>query len=91
MSTVDVMGQLEKLAASNPQKLNWRTSIVDLLKLLGQDSTLGARKRLAQQLGYPGVPNGSAEMNIWLHQRVIEKYIQGRGSLDKALPAQSAS
>jgi len=61
------------------------------LKLLGQDSTLGAHKRLAQQLGYPGVPNGSAEMNFWLHQLVIERFIEGRDTLDKALPAQSAS
>jgi hypothetical protein len=55
------------------QNLNWRESIVDLLKLIGQDSSLPARERMAAQLGYHGAYNGSAEMNIWLHQKVMER------------------
>src|SRR5690606_13359854 len=71
---VDVVAQLEQKAASNPQKLNWRTSIVDLLKLLDLDSSLGARKELATELGCP--PNlmvDSAQMNMWLHKAVLAK------------------
>jgi hypothetical protein len=71
---------LEKLAAdldvaaiANKEKLDWRNSIVDLMKLTGQDSSLDARKRLAQELGYQGALDGSAEMNIWLHQKVMER------------------
>lgn len=64
---------LDASAAVNPEKLDWRNSIVDLMKLTGQDSSLEARKRLAQELGYTGALDGSAEMNIWLHHRVMEK------------------
>ena len=71
-------------AKAMKEKLNWQESIVDLLKLLNLDSSLGARKRLAQQLGYDGTLNGSAEMNIWLHKKVIEKYIQHEGNVAQA-------
>jgi hypothetical protein len=86
MSTVDVMGQLEKLAASNPQKLNWRTSIVDMLKLLGMDSSLTARKNLAVELGCPADKLGdSAQMNTWLHKKVLEKVAENGGNVPKDL------
>ncbi|HWC02012.1 MAG TPA: DUF3597 domain-containing protein [Methylomirabilota bacterium] len=68
VALVDVVAQLERRAAANPQKLNWRTSIVDLLKLLEIDSSFGARKELATELGCPAELMGdSAKMNIWLH------------------------
>jgi len=86
MSTVDVMGQLEKLAAANPQKLNWRTSIVDMLKLLGMDSSLTARKNLAVELGCPTDKLAdSAQMNTWLHRQVLEKLAQNGGNVPKDL------
>jgi Domain of unknown function (DUF3597) len=68
ISQVDVVAKLESLASSNPQKLNWKTSIVDLLKLLDLDSSFEARKGLATELGCPKDKMGdSAQMNIWLH------------------------
>ena len=70
---VDVESVLEKMAAGNPQKLNWRTSIVDLMKLVGMDSSLENRKELARELGYTGDPGDSAAMNIWLHKRVMKE------------------
>jgi hypothetical protein len=83
---VDVMGQLEKLAAANPQKLNWRTSIVDMLKLLGMDSSLAARKKLATELGCPPDKlDDSAQMNVWLHKAVLEKLAQNGGNVPKEL------
>jgi hypothetical protein len=86
MPVVDVMGQLEKLAAANPQKLNWRTSIVDMLKLLGMDSSFAARKGLATELGCPAEKLGdSAQMNRWLHKTVLEKLAQNGGNVPKDL------
>lgn len=75
---VDPEAALEKIAASkgNPD-LNWRTSIVDLMKLIGMDSSLDNRKELATELGYTGEKNGSAEMNLWLHQKVMDKIRNG--------------
>lgn len=70
---VDVEAVLEKMAADNGQKLNWRTSIVDLMKLVGMDSSLENRKELARELGYSGDQNDSAAMNIWLHKRVMKE------------------
>jgi hypothetical protein len=68
MALVDVVAKLEGLAAANPEKLNWKTSIVDLLKLLGLDSSLTARKELASELGCPQEKMAdSAQMNMWLH------------------------
>ena len=86
MSTVDVMGQLEKLAASNPQKLNWRTSIVDMLKLLGMDSSLTARKNLAVELGCPADKLGdSTQMNTWLHKTVLARIAANGGNVPREL------
>jgi hypothetical protein len=70
---VDVEAVLEKMAAGNQQKLNWRTSIVDLMKLVGMDSSFENRKELARELGYTGDPGDSAAMNIWLHKRVMKE------------------
>jgi hypothetical protein len=86
ISEVDVVGKLEGLAASNPQKLNWRTSIVDLLKLLGLDSSLEARKALATELNCPKEKMGdSAQMNIWLHKTVLQKLAENGGNVPKEL------
>ena len=75
---VDPDTALEKIAASkgNPD-LNWRTSIVDLMKLIGMDASLDNRKQLATELGYTGEKNGSAEMNLWLHEKVMDKIRNG--------------
>ena len=72
LGAVDVVSQLEKLPSSNPEKLNWKVSIVDLLKLLGLDSSFAARKALATELGCPADKMGdSANMNMWLHMTVL--------------------
>jgi 3-oxoacyl-ACP reductase-like protein len=82
ISVVDVVGQLEALASKNPEKLNWRVSIVDLMKLLGLDSSFGARKQLATELGCPADKMGdSAQMNIWLHQTVLKKLADNGGNV----------
>lgn len=81
LSPVDVEATLTALAAQNPQKLNWRTSIVDLMKLLGLDSSLAERKALAQELGYSGDTNDSAAMNIWLHKQVMKKLADNGGKV----------
>jgi hypothetical protein len=82
ISEVDVVAQLEKRAAANPQKLNWRTSIVDLLKLLDIDSSLDARKALAKELGAPQTVMGdSAEMNMWLHKEVLTRIAANGGNV----------
>jgi hypothetical protein len=79
---VDVVAQLEKRAAANPQKLNWRTSIVDLLKLLDIDSSFAARKELATELGCPANLMGdSAQMNMWLHKAVLAKIAANGGNV----------
>ncbi len=86
ISVVDVVGQLEALAAKNPEKLNWRVSIVDLLKLVGLDSSFGARKQLATELGCPADKLGdSAQMNMWLHQTVLQKLAANGGNVPKEL------
>jgi hypothetical protein len=83
---VDVTGHLEKLAATSSQKLNWRTSIVDLLKLLGLDSSLDARKSLAAELGCPADKMAdSAQMNMWLHKTVLQKLAQNGGNVPPEL------
>ena len=82
MAMVDVVAQLEKRAAANPQKLNWRTSIVDLLKLLDIDSSLAARKELATELGCPANLMGdSAQMNMWLHKTVLARIAANGGNV----------
>ena len=82
ISEVDVVAQLEKRAAANPQKLNWRTSIVDLLKLLDIDSSLAERKALATELGCPAnLMSDSASMNIWLHKEVLKRIAANGGNV----------
>lgn len=76
---VDVEEVLEKLAAEQGQKLNWRSSIVDLMKLLDLDSSLENRKELARELGYTGSTSDSATMNIWLHKQVMRKLAENGG------------
>ena len=86
MREVDVVAQLEKKAAANPENLNWRTSIVDLLKLLDIDSSLTARKELATELGCPASLMGdSAQMNLWLHKTVLAKLAANGGNVPKEL------
>lgn len=86
ISVVDVMAELEQRAASNPQKLNWRTSIVDLLKLLDIDSSLDARKALAKELYCPDDLMGdSAKMNMWLHKNVLGYIAANGGNIPKEL------
>jgi hypothetical protein len=72
MSLDDLGAVLDQKAVANPEKLDWRNSIVDLMKLTNQDSSLAAREELAKELGYPGPYDGSAAMNIWLHQKVMD-------------------
>lgn len=80
-TTVDVTSILDKLAASNKEKLDWRHSIVDLMKLLNLDSSLTARKTLADELHYSGDKNDSASMNIWLHKQVMTKLAENGGKV----------
>jgi Domain of unknown function (DUF3597) len=82
---VDVTAILDDLAAKNPEKLDWRKSIVDLMKLVGVDSSLAARKELAAELHYSGDENDSATMNIWLHKQVIKKIAENGGKVPKEL------
>jgi hypothetical protein len=84
---VDVELVLESMASKNPQKLNWRTSIVDLMKLLGIDSSLENRKSLARELGYTGSSDDSAAMNVWLHKRVMEELQKNGGKVPASLVA----
>jgi hypothetical protein len=79
--TVDVAPILDKAVAAKKEKLEWRTSIVDLMKALDIDSSLGARKELAKELGYTGDSNDSASMNIWLHKQVMTKLAANGGKL----------
>jgi hypothetical protein len=79
--TVDVAPILDKAVAAKKEKLEWRTSIVDLMKALDIDSSLGARKELAKELGYTGDTNDSATMNIWLHKQVMAKLAANGGKL----------
>lgn len=86
IAQVDVAAQLEQKAASNGQKLNWRSSIVDLLKLLDIDSSLQARKELATELGAPAsVMDDSAQMNMWLHKAVMQKLAANGGKVPAEL------
>lgn len=81
ISEVDVEAVLNGLAAQSGQKLNWQSSIVDLMKLLGMESSLAERKELAQELGYTGALDGSAEMNIWLHKQVMKQLAANGGKV----------
>jgi len=82
---VDVEAILNGLAAKNPQKLNWQQSIVDLMKLLGLDSSLQNRTALAKELGYSGNTADTAAMNVWLHQQVMRKLAQSGGKVPQSL------
>lgn len=82
----ELLAQLEQKAASAGQKLNWRTSIVDLLKLLELDSSFAARKELAVELGIPAdLLKDSASMNIWLHKTVLKKIAENGGDIPRDL------
>jgi hypothetical protein len=86
IAVVDVVAQLEQWAAANPQKLNWKTSIVDLLKLLEIDSSVGARKELATELHCPAnLLADSAQMNMWLHKTVLQKIADNGGNIPSEL------
>jgi Domain of unknown function (DUF3597) len=82
---VDVTAILDDLAAKNPEKLDWRRSIVDLMKLVDMDSSLAARKELAKDLNYTGDTSDSAKMNIWLHKVVIRKIADNGGKVPNEL------
>ena len=84
---VDVEAVLTHLASQNPEKLDWRKSIVDLMKLLNLDSSLHARKELAKELHYSGDMNDSAGMNIWLHKQVMTKLAENGGKVPDSLKA----
>src|SRR5262245_66340373 len=86
-AAVDVAAVLTGLAAKNKEKLDWRKSIVDLMKLLDLDSSLSARKQLAQELKYSGDMNDSAAMNIWLHKQVMTKLAENGGKVPADLKA----
>lgn len=81
MSQVDVEAVLTDLASKNKEKLDWRKSIVDLMKLLDLDSSLSARKELAKELHYTGDTNDSAKMNVWLHKQVMQKLAENGGKV----------
>ena len=86
ISAVDVVAKMEALSKANPEKLNWKVSIVDLLKLLGLDSSLSARKELAAELGCPAEKMGdSAQMNMWLHKTVLQKLAENGGNIPAEL------
>ena len=82
---VDVEAVLDVMAKDNAQTLDWRRSIVDLMKLLSIDSSLAARKELAQELGYTGDMGDSAAMNIWLHKQVMRKLAENGGIVPDSL------
>jgi hypothetical protein len=84
-SAVDVEAVLTKLAGQNKENLDWRRSIVDLLKLLKLDSSLSARKELAKELHYTGDTNDSAAMNVWLHKQVMIKLAENGGKVPDSL------
>ena len=82
---VDIALVMEGLAAKNPEKLDWKRSIVDLMKLVGMDSSLSARKELATELHYTGDMNDSASMNVWLHKEVLKKLAENGGKVPPEL------
>ena len=85
ISKADVEAILAKLADEQDEDYDWKRSIVDLMKLLKLDSGLGARKQLAQELGYTGALDGSAEMNVWLHKQVMTKLAETGGKVPDSL------
>jgi hypothetical protein len=85
MSQVDVSAVMDTLASQSKEKLDWKKSIVDLMKLLKLDSSLTARKEPAKELGYSGDMNDSASMNIWLHKQVMQKLAENGGKVPDSL------
>jgi hypothetical protein len=85
MSEVDVDAVLTKLSAQQKEQLDWRRSIVDLMKLLNLDSSLSARKALAHELGYKGDTSDTATMNVWLHKQVMQNLARNGGKVSSAL------
>jgi uncharacterized protein DUF3597 len=85
MSRDEVEAMIEKIADEQDEKYNWDESIVDLMKLLKLDSSFAARKQLAQELGYRGKLDGSAEMNVWLHDQVMTKLAESGGKVPESL------
>ena len=81
MTEVDVEQVLTGLAAKKGETLNWRTSIVDLMKVLDLDSSLTARKQLADELHFTGDKDDSASMNVWLHKQVVKKLEENGGKV----------
>ena len=84
---VDIAAVLDKMAAANKEKLDWKHSIVDLMKLVGMDSSLSARKELAADLHYTGDTSDSAKMNMWLHKEVMRKLAENGGKVPADLLA----
>jgi len=82
---VDVTAIMDNLAGQSSERLDWRRSIVDLMKLLNLDSSLAARKELAQELSYTGDMNDSASMNVWLHKQVMTKLAENGGKIPDEL------
>lgn len=86
MTGAEVEAMIQKVADTTGRKdYNWKQSIVDLMKLLNLDSSLSARKQLAQELGYTGALDGSAEMNVWLHKQVMTKLAESGGVVPNSL------
>ncbi|MEA2871424.1 MAG: hypothetical protein QOH67_1400 [Hyphomicrobiales bacterium] len=85
ISRADVEAQIAAIEAKRGVKYNWKQSIVDLMKLLDLDSSLASRKELAQELGYTGALDGSAEMNVWLHKQVMDKLAASGGKVPESL------
>jgi hypothetical protein len=81
----EVRAILQKLDAEQDEDLRWKSSIVDLMKLLKLESSLAARRQLARELGYTGPLNGSAKMNIWLHKQVMTKLAEGGGKMPESI------
>jgi hypothetical protein len=81
MAAVDVAARLDEMKAASKQNLNWRESIVDLMKLVGIDSDITNRRALAHELGYTGDLNDSATMNVWLHKQVMLKLSENGGKV----------
>ena len=81
MTNVDVEAMLEAKAKNFPRKVNWRTSIVDLMALVGIENSLAERRELARELGYTGDMNDTAPMNIWLHKQVMRKLAENGGKV----------
>ena len=87
MSRPELEELIKKTVSAQHEDLNWRESIVDLMKLFKLDSGLGARKELAKELGYTGALDGSAEMNVWLHRQVMTKLAETGGKVPEHLKA----